>query len=47
MEVMREFVHSMPSQPPQGFEPTQLGGVFSHSLIRVSRAVSASEIKKQ
>ena len=44
---MREFVHSMPSQPPQGSEPTQLGGVFSHAAIRVSRAVSASEIKNE
>jgi len=47
MEVMHELVYSMPSQPtPQGFEPTQLGGVFCHSFTRASKAPTASEIRK-
>ena len=47
MEVIRELVHSIPSQPaPQGSVPSQLGGVFCHSFTRASRAAAASEIKK-
>jgi len=46
MAVTRPLEHSIPSQPSQGSEPTQLGGVFSQSFFRAERAVTASETKK-
>jgi hypothetical protein len=45
MEVTRELVHSIPTQPPpQGSKPTQLDGVFVQLLPRAFRATAASKI---
>lgn len=44
-EVTRELVHEIPSQlPPQGSDPTQLGGVFVQPDMSDFRARTASKI---
>jgi len=44
IDVMREFLHLIPSQSSQGSEPTQLGGVFFQVSIRDKSLITALEI---